>query len=414
MGIFKIFRNNNPNNRSAELSDHELLAASSLVDETLERGFRWLRFPQDLEQVFERETGAARARYMIVSGLLGFLINDIFLFSDYTMIPDVFATALLMRLGIQTPLVILACLGLYRGFAPAIREGLGATVNVFSGFIITYLLSISKDPNSSYYFPGLILVIMFSNIVYRLRFWYAVATSLASIMIYTLVIWPVVRVPEVLFINSIFALAASAVLSIFANYALEQNERHSYLLNLRERIRGAALTIHNIRLTELAHIDSLTGIANRLELDEYLNHLLLKPRSKLLGIAMLDIDQFKKYNDLYGHPTGDECLHRVAGVLSQALRQNSDLLARFGGEEFIVLMPGADAQAAQLVAERMRRAVMNLAIPHEASSISRVVTISAGVAAANLNTRADAQAIMALADEALYRAKSAGRNCVEY
>jgi diguanylate cyclase (GGDEF)-like protein len=212
-------------------------------------------------------------------------------------------------------------------------------------------------------------------------------------------------------INNIIVLGATAMLTLLANYTLERDHRLSYLLSLRDRIRRASLTARNTRLTELAHIDPLTGIANRRELDDYLTHLQQGPQPDVLAIVMFDIDHFKLYNDRYGHPAGDDCLRRVAGVLRESLRRSTDMVARFGGEEFVVVLPGSDEQTAHQVAERMRHAVSDLAIPHAASPIAKVVTVSGGLAAANLD--ADVQALLTTADAALYRAKSAGRNCVQ-
>ncbi len=201
------------------------------------------------------------------------------------------------------------------------------------------------------------------------------------------------------------------MLTLFANYTLERDHRLNYLLSLRDRIRHATLTVRNARLTQLAHIDALTGLANRRELDAYLGQIQQGPPSTPLAIIMFDIDHFKLYNDRYGHPAGDECLRQVAATLRNSLRQGNDMVARFGGEEFVIVMTGANLHTAHRVAERMRQEVFELAIPHASSPTAEVITVSGGVAAADLDT--DVQAILISADTALYQAKSAGRNCIQ-
>jgi diguanylate cyclase (GGDEF)-like protein len=398
---------------SGELSEPELYSIAAEVDETLQRGFRWQYFPARLEAVFERETGAARSRYLILAGLVAIVTHDLFLFNDYTLLPDVFKTALILRLAITTPLAFLIMAAIVWGMTPALRESVEAGVTLFVSAGVVYLAAQSKSPYAVHYDKGLILVVIFCNIVVRLRFWYAVAVSLATLLIFALFFLGVQGNSPILQVDNLIVLASCMVFTLFANYNQERDERRGYLLGLRERIRRADLTANNLRLAELSHLDPLTGIPNRRELTEYLDHLAQGSHSAILAIVMLDIDHFKRYNDLYGHPAGDECLRRIAGALRDSLRQSGDMVARFGGEEFVVVLPGNDLQAAGLVAERLRLAVQKLAIPHAGSPALGLVTLSAGIAASTSGGPGDIQAILAAADAALYRAKSAGRNRVE-
>ena len=129
-----------------------------------------------------------------------------------------------------------------------------------------------------------------------------------------------------------------------------------------------------------------------------------------LGLILIDVDFFKRYNDSYGHLMGDECLRRVAASLGQALRRSSDLVARYGGEEFGVLLPATDGAEAAATAEMLRETVYELAIPHARSEIDGRVTISLGVAALPASAEVRTADLVALADEALYEAKHGGRN----
>lgn len=391
--------------------DHELLTFATLVEDTLIHGFRWLHFSERLEGLFERETGAVRTRYMIVVGLVALLLYNLFLFPDYTMVSEIFRNALVIRVGVITPLSILIMVAQSRGLSPWLRESLGAAAIVCGCVGVAYLLLLSQEPNAAYYIYGLILSMMLGNIVLRLRFYYAVATSLGIVVIYTIFTLMTLHAVPIIQANNIIVLCSTAILTLLANYTLERDHRLNYLLRLRDRIRHATLSASNVRLTQLAHIDSLTGLANRRELDEYLAQLQQGPRFAVLAIVMVDIDHFKLYNDRYGHPAGDECLRQVADVLRKSLRQDNDMVARYGGEEFVIVMADSNIQTAHLVAERVRLAVLDLAIPHATSPTADVITVSGGVAAASLGT--DVQVILKDADTALYRAKSAGRNCIQ-
>ena len=170
----------------------------------------------------------------------------------------------------------------------------------------------------------------------------------------------------------------------------------------------------NARLTLLASLDGLTGIANRRSFDERLTQewnravRLRKP----VALAMIDLDNFKQFNDLYGHVAGDQCLCAVADALSAQVQRPEDLVARFGGEEFALLLPHTSAEGAREVVDRLRSAVLELGIEHIGNSWKHV-TVSIGYAAL-IPTQSDRQSsLIQLADAALYQAKSGGRNRVE-
>lgn len=177
--------------------------------------------------------------------------------------------------------------------------------------------------------------------------------------------------------------------------------------------RTVALEEANTRLVELSATDPLTGLANRRQLDATLALELSnsKKNGTTLSFAMLDVDEFKKYNDLYGHVVGDACLQLVARTIAQNMRQNLDFACRYGGEEFAFVLPGANAEDAQAFADRIRLAISALAEPHAASALG-IVTVSIGIATLNSLMPLEAEALIQHADKALYLAKSAGRNCV--
>lgn len=169
-----------------------------------------------------------------------------------------------------------------------------------------------------------------------------------------------------------------------------------------------------VELRAFSHIDGLTGIANRRRYDECIEDEFRRARRNgtLLSLIMVDIDHFKKYNDSYGHQTGDTCLKAVAATLNKGLHRPGDLLARYGGEEFVVVLPCTDREGAYLIAENMRRHVEALNIHHATSSVADHVTISLGVASLIPHHSRELDQLQVAADQALYRAKREGRNRV--
>lgn len=167
-------------------------------------------------------------------------------------------------------------------------------------------------------------------------------------------------------------------------------------------------------LADLALLDGLTGIPNRRRFDEALQlewHR-AKRSSTLLSLLMIDIDFFKLYNDTYGHLAGDDCLRSVAKAMQQVMKRAGDMLARYGGEEFACILSDTDAAGAQAVADRIIQAVMQLAIPHAASTVAPHVTVSIGFCTIAPDTAHTSDELVSCADRNLYRAKQAGRNRV--
>ncbi|HXI12353.1 MAG TPA: diguanylate cyclase [Thermoanaerobaculia bacterium] len=174
--------------------------------------------------------------------------------------------------------------------------------------------------------------------------------------------------------------------------------------------RTEELNAANDRLVQLSYTDALTGLANRRRLEQRLHELLEQERA-ICSVALIDVDHFKKYNDQFGHPAGDVALHAIADSLL-ACAPPTSLVARYGGEEFACLFPGMPAEEAVQIAEQMRLEVQRRPIPVPGRPESAQSTISAGIAAAVLESEADLHQLLRAADVALYRAKSDGRNCV--
>ena len=193
-------------------------------------------------------------------------------------------------------------------------------------------------------------------------------------------------------------------------------ELREYAQTLEQKVaeKTTDLRLANEELMRLSLVDGLTGIANRRHFNQYLESTwqLLSREQKPLSLILIDVDFFKKYNDHFGHSLGDECLARVAQALSSCARRSPDLVTRYGGEEFAVILPDTDPCGAVYCAETMRSAVKSLAMQHPHSLPDQRVTISLGVATACPEAEATPISLIKAADACLYQAKAAGRNRV--
>lgn len=175
--------------------------------------------------------------------------------------------------------------------------------------------------------------------------------------------------------------------------------------------KSEALERSNAQLERLSATDGLTGLANRRLFDQQLYQEWQRSmRTQLpLSLLLVDIDHFKRYNDHYGHVSGDACLRQVAVILSDCAQRAGELVARYGGEEFALLLPGADGDAAMAVAQRCMDELARARIPHANSTVSDCLTWSIGVATVQASADLLPESLVRCADEALYRVKGSGR-----
>jgi diguanylate cyclase (GGDEF)-like protein len=172
------------------------------------------------------------------------------------------------------------------------------------------------------------------------------------------------------------------------------------------------IEIQKQKLKKLSMSDGLTGIANRRALDIRLKHdIELSVRQKsTVTILLMDIDCFKLYNDNYGHLAGDQCLKDVTKLVCDLLQRNTDFVGRYGGEEFVCILPGTDTQGAAEVAVNIIKKMRNEALPHLYSDVADYVTMSIGIATSKPTEVLTPEAIIKRADTALYVAKDSGKN----
>lgn len=173
--------------------------------------------------------------------------------------------------------------------------------------------------------------------------------------------------------------------------------------------RENQLRIQSAELRDITYRDPLTGIANRRKFNETIQNELLKASENqgLISLMMIDIDYFKAYNDNYGHQAGDDCIKIVASILCENIKIPGNLVSRYGGEEFAVVLPGLDPYRSSLLAEHIR-----IQVSKTNSNLKENITISIGVATIQPNSNMNMSTLISEADAALYQAKANGRNCV--
>jgi diguanylate cyclase (GGDEF)-like protein len=377
------------------------------VEEFIGAKHKSLNFPPWLEQQFESDTRRRRCQRLRAALLPNVIIYNLFLIADWFLIPDQFRLAVLLHAFVVTPWILLVG-WLAREQTPTlVREAAAASMPVVIVLQILCTFMLTTSPNAGHYQYFVLLVILFTNTIQRLPYHYAAVVSTTIVGLQAAAIAISGQMSGAAATIAVMTLAVAAYLTLTSNYYLERDARRTYLHGLRDRLRHA-------EADAAAKRDALTELGNR--------HLLTSRIEDVWGnsadaadasvaIVMLDIDHFKEFNDRYGHVAGDLCLKRVAACVSAELRSESDTAIRYGGEEILALLPGADLHRAVRIAERIRRTVEMLAIPHQGLGPRKVVTASLGVAVAPVST-ISASELIAAADAALYAAKRNGRNQV--
>ena len=397
-------------------SIHELAIAE--VERLSRRGFQRLALPEPLESGFEQSTFVQRAARLWVEGLIAIGFFNVYVIADYFIRGGVTWLPLQIRLCIVTPIALLVNLSMRWSPHKVYRETSIALASCFIGITHLYLESNMNATSSAYAQVGLIVTVIFVNVVMRLQFMYALSASavlLASDLVF---------LHHDHFLNGSdkllgITLAVCAIsMTVVANYSIGRDERLGYLMRLRSEIQTRELSGLNVELQKISCIDSLTGLANRHAYELQFAKLWREAvdSGSSLSAIVIDIDNFKITNDTRGHLYGDRVLVRVAALLMQSLRCKDDFAARFGGEEFVVLLPGATQEGAMIVAERIRKLVEVAGSPAlpEPGSHPRLSTVSCGVASCRPSDANCQDDLLDSADKALYQAKAGGRNQVRY
>ena len=366
----------------------------------LQAGFASLRFEGPLEKDFrdaylEQNTPRARIAGLVALVLiLGITCIDLLLGSASQTISA-------LRLGLLCPVLALTLVATYLPVLRPYFMNITGAGTLLVGLTANYISITGALDGAGHMLAGPVLVVFYACLFLGLLFNMAVIIATAILVSYCLIGW-YLDLPLNQLIYTSAMLSAAALIGSIAAYNLEHALRSSFL---ETRL-----------LNDLAERDGLTGLYNRRMFDDYIARIWRQSRrdGAPLQLIFLDIDYFKLYNDLYGHQAGDDCLKRVAQAIAWSAKRPFDLCARFGGEEFVLVISSPPRDYAESLPDQIRRDVLSLAIPHKGSEIAPYVTVSAGVAVVRPGADRSLAGVIQLADEALYEAKQAGRNRVVY
>jgi diguanylate cyclase (GGDEF)-like protein len=379
--------------------------------------FRWPKLPPILEERFEQNIAQQRSTHLWYQGLIAIILFDVFAVIDYFIGDGSSWRAVILRAAVITPLALLVNVTMRWNPGKVYREASVAVVIVIVGISQLYIQTGSSAASSAYAQAGLVVCILFANLVMRLQFSYALTTSV------------ILFAGDLVFLHfdhfldqqeQLFGLTLTGfalLLSMVANFSFGRQLRLVYLMLLRNEMQSEELAFVNAELHRISNRDNLTGLANRHSFELYCGSLWQQTLAEgsLLSAIVIDIDRFKAVNDLRGHLYGDKVLTRVASLLQQSLRGKDDFAARFGGEEFVVLLPQTSQRSAMIVAERIRKLVEVAGSPAvEAAEPGTVMptTVSCGVATCLPGEGYCIEDLLEAADKALYEAKRSGRNRV--
>jgi diguanylate cyclase (GGDEF)-like protein len=379
--------------------------------ERLRRVPRWLRFSPALEVKFEADTAKERSHRLWLEGLIAIAVLNACLLADWIFIQDSLLSTVLKQTLMVTPIALFVNCMMLLNLRAWAREGAVAAGMTVICCINLYVEGGSTAATAMFGLMSVLITLLFVNVVMRLRLPYAVMATLLMTAggIEFAANAGGLKPQEQLVGASLLFLGAAITLT--AAYSLERQERLSYLLFMSSEMQSA-------ELHRLSNLDRLTDLPNRRAFDERFELLWSQgiQAKTQLSMILVDIDHFKVVNDVYGHLYGDEVLRRVAALLPAALYGSLDMAARFGGEEFVILLANTSRKVATEVADRLRQMVEKSGTPLVSNNGESVlkVTVSCGVSSCVPDPGLRQEKLLKAADRGLYKSKEGGRNQVTY
>ncbi|WP_132255518.1 putative bifunctional diguanylate cyclase/phosphodiesterase [Methylobacterium segetis] len=385
------------------------------IDVELSRAWYAKRSPA-LNALYEARREEWQRRNTRISAHLGNFVYVIFFVADIILIHDVALASIIARFVIGAAFLSCTEVLFRRGARSLIieTECAAATVVAFATWLLIASCSQNRDVLPYYVTYGVIFMLG-QNVFFNFRFFVA-AVSSTSILLFSQItlLHEFYLSVQYLFVVSTLYFSTYA-LTLFVNWKLN-DERYLVILNsVRAEIRQEEAIERGEALLRLSSTDALTSLANRRAIDDQLRVFwqAWQTSQRSFAVVLIDVDFFKRYNDCYGHQKGDTCLVAVAKAMVKAVEGEHCVLGRFGGEEFILLVPATSRKNIAAIAESVRHSVEDLQIPHEQRpDQSHVVTVSIGAALSDDIPGSKFERLVTEADRALYNAKNGNRNCV--
>lgn len=391
-------------------------SVESSYTQILDGGFRRLRFPAEHEQVFREHNAEQRRHHLLAASVLGVIIYNVYTYANRPMFSDIEHSVMLWQWGLAAAMLTLTVLNYLIKMPTMWREAIYSAGTSILGVSSAWFISQSELTTAISYSMCLVLIPMFSGVAARQPFWFTCVPAVMTCLAAALLPHPRDVEQALVLEDSVTMIVTNTIFALILAYTLEHGVRKAWLLSRIKTQQAQALSAATRKLHELSTRDPLTGIHNRRQFEDDMNRLWLESARarKQLAMLIIDVDYFKRYNDGYGHPQGDQCLKQVAAAIHDTASAAQGLAARLGGEEFGVLLLGASEQQAVQLGERICEAVRQLGVAHRHSQVvgRSIVTVSVGACSLVASYRDNVYSLFELTDDALYCAKRDGRDRV--
>ncbi|GAA0330691.1 diguanylate cyclase [Sphingomonas oligophenolica] len=357
---------------------------------------------------YETEQGEERIAALRSAIYVGVALYNAYNLTSIVLLRDIVWLSAGFRVLLVTPMSL--ALAWHIGRFPArLRELMVLGAIVCAYLIPVFLFWLTDEPLGAFTFGEFSLTLIFGNMLLPLRFRHAVVFTCLAFVMTSAAIFTKPDLDATLRFAFAVQLATACLFSLYANYRIERRRCVDYLSQLGARLAAEAAEAARKQFQDLSRTDALTGLPNRRFLSERMDEWFDDDRPA--AVMMIDIDHFKLFNDVLGHPAGDDCLRSVGAVFAAMAAGTDMVCARFGGEEFTIAVRDIGDLGAARLARGLVQAIESLAIVHPGRSDGvGVVTVSVGVAF-KLHGKTVSQAeVFAAADRALYEAKRRGRN----
>lgn len=394
--------------------------ASTVAEALTRKGWR-LAFPEALEDQYMADQLERRVRYAIRTAVFALGVYNIFLLVDWLLMRDVFDLALLLRLGVYTP-VSLVLIAVCHRHGTALANLFGAwtvdwltmVTTWFAALTIAVILLKSHSPYAHLYHAGYVVVLVYGNLLQRIRFRVAAVFSLGVMALHGGVMLAVGTYPSALRVPMVLMLAFTAASTLAFNYELERQNRRRYLLSLQETDLLAELKAAHAELIVLSQTDETTGLANRSAMDDYLKQVwaTAQQEPQAVSLLLIEVDQLRGGVLQLDRHAMDRCVRELALALAASVRPK-DLMVRFDAQTFAALLPDVENIEAMVAADRLIDAVRALGLVLPGAHGDETLTVSIGVATATpADPQSSPQALVSRGQRALARATVAGRDLV--